>query len=517
MVDNVKNLLEDEIDAAAKPPDHVVAMVSIFKGASINLLGITSHIFLVFGYSVFLARALNGDDLGRYFLGFTMLNFLVIVATLGLDFAIWRYVAMHIANDDQAKAKGVILSSLAIAAPSSIICCIGLVVLSGWISGGIFSDPGMETVLRWFAIALPFMVLARIFNASTQGLRKMHYQVISKDIGEQASRFAISIALISFGLMGVLFANIMAVAVSAALAFWFLQRSLPVVGFGMAQVRFREVIVYSMPLAFSTVFSYLLLWLDSWLLGYFRGPAEVGAYGIAGRVAILGTLVLASFNTMFAPVISDLYSRHEMERLKILFRFVTKWVVIISLPIFMIVVTLSVPVLRIFGEEFTLVSSSLIILAIGQFINSATGPVAGMVLMSGRSYLDLVNNISAVILNVVLCILMIPAWGIIGAASANAITQATINIIRAVEIYFIMGLHGYDRTYFKPALSAGVAGALAFCLYLLLGSGGSWQAVVFAALFISCYIMMMAFVGLSPEDRGMVRLIKDRLVAGKSV
>lgn len=504
--------LTEGIETADKPPDHIVAMVSIFKGAAINLFGISAHLLLVFGYSVFLARVLDAGDLGRYFLGFSMLNFLVIVSMLGLDFAIWRYVALYIGKEESDNARSVIISSLVIAAPSSLLFAVMWFISSGWIAETFFDDAELAHVFKWFAFALPFMVVARIFNASTQGLRKMRYQVISKDLGEQVSRFALSVVLVSSGIVGILFANIAAVAISAILAFWFLQQNLPIIGIGKIKRQYREVLHYSMPLAFSTVFSYLLLWLDTWILGFYEGSVDVGLYSIAGRVAILGTLVLASFNTMFAPVIADLYNRAEMERLKILFKFVTKWVVIISLPIFMIVVIFSIPLLGVFGNDFKTVSISLIILAAGQFINSSTGPVAGMVLMSGKPYMDLANNMSAVILNIILCVLLIPVWGIVGAAIANGVTQATINIIRAAEIYFIMDLHGYDLTYLKPIFSAGIATAIIYCLFIFIGMSEYWAVALLIGTFIFSYSLIMARFGLSHEDKAMVRLIKERLV-----
>ena len=499
-------------------PDHVRAMVTILKGATINLFGISVHLLLVFGYSIFLARVLNTEDLGRFFLGFTILNFLIIVSMLGLDFAIWRYVALFMGEDRKAKARGVIVSSLAIAAPSSVVVAIAWVLGSDWISENFFHDLGLSPVFTIFAWALPFMVIARVFNASTQGLRKMHYQVISKDLGEQFTKFALSAALVTFGLTGILFANVVAGAISAILAFWFLQKTLPIIGRGVrVDPQHKTIIAFSLPLVFSTIFSYLLIWVDSMLLAYFEGSAAVGLYGIAARVAILGTLVLTSFNTMFSPVISDLYNRREMVRLKVLFKFVTKWVVIISLPIFLLVLIFAEPLLRLFGEAFTVVTASLMILAVGQFINTATGPVAGMVLMSGRPYLDLVNNVSAVILNVVLCLLLIPSMGIMGAAIANAVAQASINIIRAVEVYLIMGVHGYDRTFLKPVISGLLVGGLTLGFYYLLGSEKIWIAAVLAMLFMAGYGLLLLLMGLDDDDRAMLKMVKEKLTSAGPV
>lgn len=498
-------------------PDNIRAMAGIVKGATINLFGTGSHLLVAFLYSVFLTRVLSAEDLGRFFLGFTILNFLVIVAVLGYDFAIWRYVAIFMGRNEPDKARGVVVSSLSVTVPAGILVGLTWYLGGDWLGTTVFSDDNQGLVFRMFAIALPFMVVARVLNASTQGLRKMHYQVISKDLGEQVVRFAMSAALVTFGLMGVLGANIIAAVATLLLAFWFLQMNLPIVGrHHPVEKQLKLVTAFSFPLIFSTIFGYLFVWVDTVILGYYMGASDVGLYSVAARVAILGTLVLTAFNTMFSPVISDLHSRQEGEMLSSLFKFVTKWVVTISLPVFILVILFAKPALMIFGEGFVAAASALMILALGQFVNSATGPVGGMVTMSGRPYLDLANNLAAVLANIGLCLLLIPRWGMVGAATANAVAIGGINVIRAVEVYFILGVQGYDRSYLKPVLAVVVASLAAYGIYLIADTGVWWLGLVIAAVFMSAYVVMLAVAGFDDDDRAMARLVKKRLAVNRS-
>lgn len=480
------------------------------------MFGTVAHMMLVFGYSIFLARVLSPEDLGRYFIGFAILGFLVVVALLGLDFTIWRYVPLFIGEGKPERARGIVFSSLMITSVSSLFMGGLLFVTAGWIGEIFFHDGELDLVFRIFAVALPFTVIARILNASTQGLKLMRYQVLSKDLGEQVTKFILSALLISLGLAGVLYANVLAAAVAAILAFLFLQSKLRVTkGYDRSIRQLRLIATFSLPLIFSTVLSFLLLWVDTLLLGYFRSAEEVGLYSIAFRVAILGTLVLSSFNTMFSPFISDLYNRREIKRLGILFSFVTKWVLTCSLPIFIIVILFADQALSIFGERFVIVSSSLIILAIGQFINSSTGPVAGMVLMSGRAYLDLTNNFFAMALNVVLCLVLIPRFGIIGAASANAVATASVNLIRALEVYLIMGVQGYNRSFIKPLVAGVLAGTVSYAIFHFSGNTKAWFLMVLAVAFLTSYTGLVAIMGFDQEDKEMVKIVRSRLLPSK--
>lgn len=499
-------------------PDHMPAMLSIFKGASINLFGTAGHLILVFGYSVFLARVLPPHDLGLYFLGFTVLSFLVVGSLMGMDLTIWRFVSLYMGEGSPERARGVVRSAFFVAFVASLIIGIVWFIGSDWLGNVVFHDEDLGLVFKIFAFALPLMVLARVFNAATQGLKIMHYQVLSKDIGEQVSKFVLSAFLLSFGLIGILFANVIAGAISMTIAFLFLQKKLSIFGrVEKSDSYLRVVAAYSLPLTFSTIFNSMLVWINIWLVGFFRSPDEVGLFSIASRVAIFGTLVLCSFNTMFSPIIADLYNRNEVDRLRILFRFVTKWIIIFSTPVFLFVVLFADPVLKLFGKEYVLAATSLIILAVGQFINSATGPVAGMVLMSGHPRIDLINNSAALALNVVLSMILIPRWGIEGAAVASAITAASVNIVRALQVFVILGISGYDRTYLKPAGALLTAGGSVYLLYALLGASSQWNFILYITFFIAAYTGMMLLLGLEDDDKTIARMVKNRLAGTKTV
>src|SRR6185295_15708781 len=118
-----------------------------------------------------------------------------------------------------------------------------------------------------------------------------------------------------------------------------------------------------------------------------EGTEDVGIYRNAFKVAIITRIVLTAFLVPAAPKFAELFSQGKMNELARSAQFVTKIIFWCSAPILAVVILLAPFIMGIFGKEFVAGADALIILAIGQFINAATGPVSNILMMTGRQKL----------------------------------------------------------------------------------------------------------------------------------
>ena len=80
------------------------------------------------------------------------------------------------------------------------------------------------------------------------------------------------------------------------------------------------------------------------------------------------------------------------------------------------------------------------ILAIGQFVNVATGSVEYLLMMSGYEELFRNNSTCVAIVNIILCLILIPLFGIIGAAISTAISFAAANLIAMMLVWWRLNI-----------------------------------------------------------------------------
>jgi O-antigen/teichoic acid export membrane protein len=109
-------------------------------------------------------------------------------------------------------------------------------------------------------------------------------------------------------------------------------------------------------------------------------------------------------------------------------------------PILLLFVLFPAKVLALFGAKFAGGAPVLAILAIGQFVNVATGSVGWILIMCG--YERLMRNIIIVCATatVALNFLLIPLYGVVGAALATATTLALQMLVAAALVWRKLGL-----------------------------------------------------------------------------
>ncbi len=493
------------------------SLTHLAKGAAINFSGSIGKKVILYGYTVVLARLLMPSELGNYFLMATIVTIAGLVATAGMGFGVVRYVSMYVGEGSYRNARRALQTGLRLALPISFAATAVLLFMAPRLADILFdgSSTAMQG-LRIFSLAVPFWVAAKLFNATTQGMHYMQYQVYSRDFGEQVSKVALSVAflLLGAGLIGVVWANVGALCIATALAAFFAFRILPAADPGERETAFptREMLSYSAPMAGANILNQALLWSDLLLLGYLSTSANVGFYGAAMRLATATTIVLGAFCIVFMPMISDLSNRQELDKLGALFKTVTRWVFTISLPVFLLLVLFAIPIMSVFGSAYVAGSAALALLALGKMFDSASGPIGHMVIMSGHSRLELMNVALTLAINVTLCFLLIPRVGMVGAAVANASGYFVLNFTRAVEIWLLMHIQAYDHGYLKPVAAALVSVAMVFLArWMIPGSEGLFVLIGLALAQVAVYVGCLLLLGLNEQDRMIIGVIKSRM------
>lgn len=175
------------------------------------------------------------------------------------------------------------------------------------------------------------------------------------------------------------------------------------------------------------------------LTGFLVDEREIGILAIALRISLLLSLIQAAVGTATAPKFAVFYSEQQFDHLKKLAQHSTRVLIALGFPMLLLVTVGAEFILTIFGEEFVEGTSCLIVLAIGAFVNIATGNVGGILMMT--EYAKLARNIGlvGVVLMPTLIILLTPSVGIIGAALAVAITQSMTNLLMLIAVRKKMG------------------------------------------------------------------------------
>ena len=189
-------------------------------------------------------------------------------------------------------------------------------------------------------------------------------------------------------------------------------------------------------------------WTDTIILGIFRTEQEVGIYSVALRIAAITGGVLFAINSIAAPKFAEFHARGDLESLSKIAKQSTKLIFWTSTPVLMVLFLFPSLVLGIFGEDFKKGIYALIFLSFGQFVSAVSGSVGYILQMTGRQMLFQKIILSATAFNILLNLILIPPYGINGAAIASMIGIVFWNLTAVAAVKKELGI----LTLFVPKL-----------------------------------------------------------------
>jgi O-antigen/teichoic acid export membrane protein len=223
-------------------------------------------------------------------------------------------------------------------------------------------------------------------------------------------------------------------------------------------------------------------WVDVLLVGAIAGPRNAAVYAAISRLSVIGAYGLQGVGMVVAPRFSALVTAGDRARLEHLYQVATWWTLIVSAPLYMLLLVFAPMCAQIFGHGYRQGATALAVLAVAGLVNLGTGNVMVLLLMAGKSSWTLIDAAGSMVVNLALNILLIPHFGVTGAAIAWSVSIVGTNVVALFQLHRSLGLRPFGRGYplacAAPALCFGVVGVAA---RVLVGGGVEGAAVTIIA------------------------------------
>ncbi len=452
---------------------------STARGSALNLGGYIFSGILGFALVVVVTRNYGRQGAGVFFASVAIFTILSNISELGADTGLVRFSSRLRELGQNADLRRVTLAALVPVAVMGVIAGSAMFFGAGWL-GHVFvrnEESQAATFIRLIAPFLVFATVSHVALSGTRGFGTMVPFVAIESIGKPALKPA-AILVLAVGGLG---------AADVALA-WALPEALGCIAAvaillsllskaeGTADPKNRRSLLevgaefwrFSIARGLAAAFQITVIWVDLLLLGFFKTPAEVGVYGAASRIVTVGTFALQAVRLAIAPQISALLARGDREGAQSVYQTATLWLMAVSWPMFLALAVFAPFLLKVFGEGFDQGRTALLILSLAMLVNLGTGNVTVVLLMGGKSSWNLFNTAVSLTLNIVLNLILIPRFGMEGAAAAWAVSIVADNALAVIEVRRFLGMKPFGRGY---ALVAGAS---------LLTFGGSGLLVRFA-------------------------------------
>ncbi|MBM9605788.1 oligosaccharide flippase family protein [Desulfopila inferna] len=419
-------------------PDIVRAMVG---SVGIRIVGMLCA-FLV---GIQLARTLGADGYGVYGLALSILSIGAIPMQFGLPALLTREVAAAEVKNDWPIIRGVLRWSnrtvLMLSFVTSIVILTALLIFKDQI------DSELQYALIAGLLLMPLVALGNLRGAALRGLRHI-VKGQFPDIIIRPAMFSLMLLFVPIILtrglnpVNAMVAHSIAAVISFTVAGALLRVVLPAACKDtLPEIRAKLWWKSAIPMALAEGLRLLQGNLSILLLGVISTTAMVGVFRVASSTAMLLIVPVSLIHTVSATFFSRLYAAKDYQRLQLMLKWVSLAMVlgvfVVTLPFLLVGEQLLASV---FGAEFLLSNTPLLILSAGSMIGSAFG--ASVTLLNMTNHEKRVTRafgLSLLILGVgaPLCIML---WGAVGAALANSIAFISFSVLTWWDVRHLLHL-----------------------------------------------------------------------------
>ncbi|ATX82010.1 Membrane protein involved in the export of O-antigen and teichoic acid [Mariprofundus ferrinatatus] len=194
---------------------------------------------------------------------------------------------------------------------------------------------------------------------------------------------------------------------------------------------------------------------DVLLLALFLAPTDLGIYFVCSRIAVLMNIFLTVVGSHNSPALAKLLVKGDHVSAADIMSLTSKMLVFVSVPLVALIFLFGPELLLLWGIDETNVLI-LELLFLGRFFNIITGNIGKYFVYSEKRHVEVVNNLISIALMFALIIWLVPSYGVLGAAIANALVLIIANIIKYIEFryFFSIGYIGFIQVYYSIILIA---------------------------------------------------------------
>lgn len=408
----------------------------LVRGATLAFILKIIGSILTFTFNVFVARFLGAEGAGIYYLALSITIISSVIARVGLDNALLRYIAVKATAADWASVSHVHALGMRLAVITGFIITVIIFFTAPWITENLFNKVELTTPLRWMSLSILPFALYNLQAASLKGLKRIRDAMFVQSIAAPLIGLILLLPLANlFDITGVALSYLIGALVAYFLGVVIWNRTVSKEIHKNGAFSLKELWSSCRPLyVVSLINSAILPWSPLFLLGIWVSSSDVGIFGAAVRTSMLISFFLVAMNNVIAPKFAGLYANGEIKTLGKLARRSAALLTIFASPILFVMIFASDWVMSLYGQEFRKGGEILIILSVGQLINAFCGPVANLLIMSGNEKNLRFSTIISLVILLLLCISLIPSFGMEGAAFATAAGIITNNL---VAVYFV--------------------------------------------------------------------------------
>jgi|TARA_B100000959_G_scaffold46534_1_gene47359 O-antigen/teichoic acid export membrane protein len=398
-----------------------------------------SGVVLLFLFTMFLTNYYSAELVGKYDFVRSTIMILSGVSLIGTNQSIIYYSGFLKSKNSLQSIKNIYVKMLMMTTALCLLFVLGYAMLTEQFINELFNKQEAHSLILKSIAALFFYTTTMLNIDTLRALNKTISSELYRNILRYMPIFVFSIILYytqnQEWLIEAFLASFLLLSLMTLIQVGLLFKKLNLSKNNDYKFSYHQIFARSYPMAISAIAYFIMQSIDIIILTAYEGFESIAYYSVAVKLATVTALALMSVNIVVAPKIAEIYSTNDFEKLNKLINDSARIIFIISIPVLIILFVFSDFMLGLFGENYVLAREALLLLLGGQLFSSFCGPGAVYLNMTGKQKKLNIILIAGLGINVILNLVLIPAYAIEGAAAATLISMIFWNSLIVAVIY----------------------------------------------------------------------------------
>jgi O-antigen/teichoic acid export membrane protein len=410
----------------------------VVRQSFLTLLIRVFGVVLLFGFTLFLTQKYTPKIVGQYDFVRTFLFAIGSICLLGFDQSILYFKGRLYPNFSLGHLKKVYLKMVLMLFFASLLLFLFIILLDASVITLFFADNATYFLLLKASAALFFYGLSILNVEVFRALEEIVVAELFRNIFKYLPIIVIAFLLVQWQLEpylvdAFLLSFVFSGVLTTLLTVYFFSKKPPTSTVDCFSS--SEIITHSFPIAVSGMAIFLMMSFDILFLKKYHGDATVAYYSVAVKLMTLLSVIILTVNITVSAAIAASFSNKEIEKVQQIVQNSSRLIVAITLPAVIGLLLFPEFVLQFFGPNYVVAKEALIVLVLGQGFCVFFGSAPVYLNMTGRQRIFQRIVLGALVLNFLLNYLLIPSYGMLGAAIAFSASALFWNLGTALFVY----------------------------------------------------------------------------------
>ncbi|MHA1381929.1 MAG: lipopolysaccharide biosynthesis protein [Candidatus Helarchaeota archaeon] len=480
------------------------------KGTGILIIGSGIEALIRAIITIAFVKLLTIRDYSLFVIIKSLIFYLYGIFIFGFEFSTAKYIP-HYENYEKGKLKGFVNFAIVFPFFISLVMAILISLLSHEVSTIFFDNKYLANPLKYAIFFLPFFVLSNVLSSIFLGLRRFKLYISYNIIGIVLPMLLIPLVFMinDYGIISISIGWPIAGLLSISLGLYYIYNNLFIkIRKIKSKIEIKKIFKFNTVNWISSILFESINFLPIIFLSNYASTKSVAYFGFSFQLVAFISLFSIATRKSISPFISRFWREYNMSGIAKIYQSYSRWFLYLISLILIITLLFAKDIVLIINKTYIDAVPCLIILTLGFCLSCFVNVSSSILRMCNKYIYNLIFALLRLILTFGMLSVLVPRFGIIGAAVSYTLAIVFITIAGFVIVYIEYKLTPFSVDWLYIIFSSFFIYLVIMRIFLSINHSLISKIAVTIISLVIVSILYIFFIPINKEDK----MILEKLI-----